>query len=61
MMGCALPQHLLELHPTLLNISVLGSDLGCQAGLQAEELGHGHIQHLEEREQPGSNDRADKG
>lgn len=48
--GCALPQRLLELRPALLDISVLGGDLGCQAGLQAEELGHGHVQHLEERE-----------
>ena len=47
--GCALPQCLLELRPALLDISMLGGDLGCQAGLQAEELGHGHIQHLEER------------
>jgi len=47
--GCALPQHLLELRPALLDVSVLRSDSGCQAGLQAEELGHSHVQHLEER------------
>lgn len=59
--GCALPQCLLELRPALLDVSVLGGDSGCQAGLQAEELGHSHIQHLEEREQPGSDDRAGEG
>lgn len=58
---CTLPQHLLELCPALLDISVLRGDSGCQAGLQAEELGHSHIQHLEEREQLGSDDRAGKG
>lgn len=47
--GSALPQHLLELCPALLDISVLWDHSGCQAGLQAEELGHSHIQHLEER------------
>lgn len=47
--GCVLPQRLLELCPALLDVSVLGGDSGCQAGLQAEELGHSHIQHLEER------------
>ena len=53
--GAALPQCLLELGPALLHISVLGSDTSCQAGLQAEQLGHSHVQHLEDKEQAVSN------
>lgn len=55
--GAALPQCLLELGPALLHISVLGSDTSCQAGLQAEQLGHSHVQHLEDKEQAGSSGR----
>lgn len=59
--GAALPQCLLELGPALLHISVLGSDTSCQAGLQAEQLGHSHVQHLEDKEQAGSSGRTAEG
>lgn len=59
--GAALPQRLLELGPALLHISVFGSNTSCQTGLQAEQLGHSHVQHLEEREQAESSVRTAEG